>query len=413
MTLDYWVRGSTPVPPKTPSLTSSSSDPEPDDQNSDTGLFLQSKQMGNNVIPGTSSSNAATTTTLNYIDDPKAMEAANLEADDDNSEPSFKNVNIMTNDNIKSPKPRRFFGKTQKLARRFTRSTFWLKTRKCLTCCIPRNRTARFICLGATLAVLIAVIVVGYLYWPRFPSTTVNELKFNQALGGFVFDKPKDAATWNELTLTINLILNISAYNWNRYPLNIETMQLQAFLKVNETAVNTSPSPVALNIQNIVGPTPILTDRSYKGNFYPLIGQGVAKDLMLPAWTNTTFTLPFTITYKPDPLLGLLRDPVFAEFMNVCGVTSRRRKARIEYKAISTVTNLKGLGYTPVLEGFINMECPASEEQIEAVTNNVRVAVETGGDSFEALEKVFEGDDAFDLKNITSIDGKNMLWKWQ
>jgi hypothetical protein len=183
---------------------------------------------------------------------------------------------------------------------------------------------------------------------------------------------------------------------------------LKAFLKCNETAINSSPSPVALNIQSIIGTAPIPADKNYKGNFYPEIGTGSQSNLVFTPKVNTTFPMDFTLTYKPDPQLGLLRDPAFAEFMNVCGITSRRRRARIEYKAVATVAILKSLGYTPVLEGFINIDCPASQDQVDAVKANVQTALEEGRSAFDALKEVF-GDSA---PQIGEISSGSKLFRW-
>jgi hypothetical protein len=113
-------------------------------------------------------------------------------------------------------------------------STKKSKARKCLStcyaytcCCIPKNRTTRIICCSITWLILIGLVIFGVIYWPRFPGTNVLELKFDNEAGAFRFELPAGSSNWNELSLTVNLKMNISASNDNVYPLKIENIELK------------------------------------------------------------------------------------------------------------------------------------------------------------------------------------------
>jgi hypothetical protein len=128
-------------------------------------------------------------------------------------------------------------------------------------------------------------------------------------------------------------------------------------------------SPLSLYWQDAIGPAPT-ANSNYTPSYSPLIGMGNATDLDFPARTTANFSLIFILAYSPDPMVGLLRDPAFAEFLNVCGITSRRRFAKINYDAISTVGRIYLFGYKPKLSSSVSIGCPATADQIDEIRNS-------------------------------------------
>ncbi|KAI8832694.1 hypothetical protein BC829DRAFT_88340 [Chytridium lagenaria] len=78
--------------------------------------------------------------------------------------------------------------------------------------------------------------------------------------------------------------------------------------------------------------------------------------------------MDFSLFYSPDPQLGLLEDPTFKEFCDVCGITLdtvKNRAAKVSYSAQSTVSFLKSFGYKPDISGQIQIRCPIRGDYLE------------------------------------------------
>ncbi|KAI9356763.1 hypothetical protein DFJ73DRAFT_822312 [Zopfochytrium polystomum] len=80
--------------------------------------------------------------------------------------------------------------------------------------------------------------------------------------------------------------------------------------------------------------------------------------------------MDFLLTYRPDTEVGLIKDPAFAEVMNVCGITSNRRNAQIGYVAVSTVAGLSSIGFYTSVQNSVYIRCPVSQDAIEQIQND-------------------------------------------
>ncbi|KAJ3165794.1 hypothetical protein HK101_000173 [Irineochytrium annulatum] len=262
---------------------------------------------------------------------------------------------------------------------------------------IRRNRRLRklAITLLILLPLLIALAVLGYIYWPRFPKIQVLSLTLlsdHNAQGNhtssFIFSTAPGTTNLNTLTLEIKFVLNISVVNPNPYDLTVDTLNLNAYLKVNQSQIMMGRSPSSLGIDKFIGAPPTNPDPNYIPSFTPLIGtgaQGTASNssaLVFPSNVNVTFAMPFTFRYSPDPEVGLIKDPAFAEFLEVCGVTSKQRPAQVDYSATSHVSRLAVFGYAPSVSNSILIRCPASGEQIQRVV----VLAENGNGTMTAVQ---------------------------
>ena len=162
---------------------------------------------------------------------------------------------------------------------------------------------------------------------------------------------------------------------------------MTAYLKINTTALeNQNVNPVVLNLSEYVGPAPTGVDPDYEPSYNPKIGFSNYSSVIFPSRRNISLAMVFTVFYQPDRVVGLIRDPTFAEILNVCGVLGSKRPARIAYSAASTVSSLRSLGYVPKVDGTIGINCPATTEQISAFQDSVKGE---GQDPIEALKRVF------------------------
>ncbi|KAJ3203783.1 hypothetical protein HDU67_009937, partial [Dinochytrium kinnereticum] len=200
-------------------------------------------------------------------------------------------------------------------------------------------------------------------------SVEVGNRNGNQAGGvadGVSFTLPPGSTNLNQITVRFNLKLNISCWNANAYNLKVESMDLETFLAVNQTAITRAGSPATLGSLTALVP-PVQVDPNYKFNFLPKVGAGNRTAIQFLSRKNVTFLMNLMVEYTPDPKAGLLRDPAFAELLNVCGIIGRPRPAKINYVSTSRVAILQKLGYTPTLSDSININCPVSPEDISTL----------------------------------------------
>ncbi|KAJ3197356.1 hypothetical protein HK101_004232 [Irineochytrium annulatum] len=268
--------------------------------------------------------------------------------------------------------------------------------------------------ITAVVSVLVAIVlgVFGYFYWPRLPSISVMSITasaVNDSAYKFTFPTPGNL---NNMQMQLFLTMNVSCKNDNLYDLKVASIDLnvirlfiltivitmkliinlKAVLNVNNTiiqAIGTAPSAIT----PYVGP--FKSPGNCVPNATPRIGNGsyTGAPLVFPAKTNITFTMAFTLSYSPDACLGLLKDPVFLELMNTCGLMQGARYAKaplqIGYQSITTIHFLEKFGYKPTMGGNIQIKCPATDDQLTALIS----ASETNPNmsAQEILETVFSG----------------------
>ncbi|KAJ3101075.1 hypothetical protein HDU97_001657 [Phlyctochytrium planicorne] len=259
--------------------------------------------------------------------------------------------------------------------------------------CLPRSPLFRIICLCVVVAILAVLCVFGYFFWPRFPEIKV--LAINDAggvnLSAYEFKLPADAnGNLNRIEIRLNLLMNISVYNANLFDLQVEEINLNAFLEFNRTEIDKArkPSDIKPPLAPLIGPAPVGRDPNYKQGPNYQIGSSTKKSVVFPAKQTKIFEMNFVLLYKPDPQLGLLEDDAFKEFLGVCGITqSRPRPAKVTYDATSTVSFLKSFGYKPSLPGSILIKCPVGDDILIDLQNYSQTHPDAPAS--EVLEKVF------------------------
>ncbi|KAJ3214158.1 hypothetical protein HDU67_002018 [Dinochytrium kinnereticum] len=223
----------------------------------------------------------------------------------------------------------------------------------------------------------------------RFPQVNVLEIRTSDLnLSAFEFSLPKEAGgNFNRVSIKMNLKMNISCFNENLYDLNVDSISLNANIEVNATALRSAQDPRQLKLEQFIGPPPVGRDPNYKPSLSRPIGTGSRKAIVFPSKQNKTFEMEFAIQYTPDPQLGLVEDPTFAELMNVCGVTGRERSARISYTAQTTVSFLKSFGYKPEISNSILIKCPLDKGTLNDIFSTAQT--QPNLTAAEIVEKVF------------------------
>ncbi|KAJ1533366.1 hypothetical protein HK405_000547, partial [Cladochytrium tenue] len=198
----------------------------------------------------------------------------------------------------------------------------------------------------------------------------VNYIVLNQGSDTFAFSLANGSSNLNTMTAQIHLTMNVSVYNPNMYDLQVDAIALRAYLMCNQTAIGLGASPSSLNIESIIGPAPVNQDADYTPSYTPLIGTSSSSSRLFPSKGNISFIMDFLFSYHPDTEVGLIKDPAFAEMLNVCGVTSGNRTAQVAYVATSTVQKLSAIGYAPTLSDSLHIKCPISQAQIQEIEDN-------------------------------------------
>ncbi|KAJ3007867.1 UNVERIFIED_CONTAM: hypothetical protein HDU68_003310, partial [Siphonaria sp. JEL0065] len=205
--------------------------------------------------------------------------------------------------------------------------------------------------------------------------------------------KDPDNPDLNQMNFQMNLTMTLGTFNPNPYDFNVEQIDLIARMMVNKTFVFDPKLTVPLTsfqeMVNLIGPPPSPTPGYYGAND-SVVGTSHYGSIVFPSKSTVNYTMLFLLNYTPDPKVGLLRDPTILEIANVCGITSRggnQRPMVIHYAATSVISSLKSIGFNPVLENDIRINCPFSQAQITAVIRSVQ----NGASIMDALKTVFGG----------------------
>lgn len=183
----------------------------------------------------------------------------------------------------------------------------------CICFCIPRRRKQRFWCLGITLIVLTALIVIGVLFFPQVPKMKVLNITLLDDINSFRITGLNEG--FKNINVVIEMQMLISVVNYNRYYLKVEEINMDAFIMANITELNKGGS--AVSVVGGSGPRRIFTD----GDTQVLIGHGEKGAQIFPSQRNVTFLMDLTVSYTPDSTVQLKDDVVLNEIMQACAIT--------------------------------------------------------------------------------------------
>ncbi|KAJ1542354.1 hypothetical protein HK405_010038 [Cladochytrium tenue] len=258
----------------------------------------------------------------------------------------------------------------------------------CLCCCIPRRPLYRIVCAVGVVIVLVLAVVLGYMFWPRFPSFKVAAINFAPNNTFAVIRNATYPNNFNYATFQANMILTVNVTNNNRYNLGVNSISLLSNLEVNTTALTKEGvHPATLSLSQYIGAVLGTVPTGYNASTTPQIGTGNASAVVFQAGTTQQVNMSFVFAYTPDPVVGMIDDPAFAEFVNVCGVLGTARPAVITYAAKSDVSVLTALGLAPTVTGQVSINCPVSSSQISAFEGEVLAGVSIS----QAFSDVFSG----------------------
>ncbi|KAJ3105771.1 hypothetical protein HDU97_007591 [Phlyctochytrium planicorne] len=240
---------------------------------------------------------------------------------------------------------------------------------------VPQRPLYRILCGVITSVTLLVIIILAVVFWPQFPSIKVLSVQvangqIGSSAAGVSFNFPPGSTDLNNITVKFDLRLNISCFNSNLYNLKVDLIDLNTFLVVNQTAIAKLPPPSSNPTLNKFI-TKVNVNPNYQPNFSPKVGAGNRTSIQFLSRKNVTFPMTLSVEYTPDPNTGLLKDPAFAEVLNVCGVVGRSRPAKINYVSTSKVAILQKFGYTPTINDNIFIQCPVTPDEIASILSQV------------------------------------------
>ncbi|KAJ3320553.1 hypothetical protein HDV06_005176 [Boothiomyces sp. JEL0866] len=226
--------------------------------------------------------------------------------------------------------------------------------------CIPVNKKSRFICLGITFLFIVAAVIVGYFFYPRYPEFHVTAINVKNG-SHFNFTAVDLKANNLDFKFSLDMILDVVVLNHNLYHLKVENIDLTAYIWANASEINNAGVLPTQEVFGKVNATRIIVDSS---NRQQEIGRGVyPQELIFQPGVNFTFQIPMRVEYSPSPVFGALNDPALNEILQLCQ-TERipTRHTTIHYEAYNDISLMKLFGLTPNLRGEIHINCPFQGE---------------------------------------------------
>ncbi|EGF79383.1 hypothetical protein BATDEDRAFT_89818 [Batrachochytrium dendrobatidis JAM81] len=206
-----------------------------------------------------------------------------------------------------------------------------------------RSKKSMQICLAVTAAVLLLVGVLGFFFFPRFPALKVLDM---QVIPESSHIGPSEDGPG--VSVNLQMHMNVSVVNPNRYHLKVESVDLTALLQPNITQL----TGVSLG-----SGAPALAPKS--GQTIKIGTGSRATPLIFPPNQNTTFLLNFTLSYATAA--SLETDIGLGEILQGCGfLRARQRPITINYQATAHIAFLKAFGIKPVFSDDIRINCPST-----------------------------------------------------
>ena len=103
--------------------------------------------------------------------------------------------------------------------------------KNCMYGCIPVDKKKRMICLGITGGLLILLVILGILFFPRMPDFEVLDIKVPPG-NSFTLTPVNLASDDLDFKFTLQMTMNINVINPNRYQMKIETLKVSVILKL-------------------------------------------------------------------------------------------------------------------------------------------------------------------------------------
>lgn len=187
------------------------------------------------------------------------------------------------------------------------------RTKKRDFCCIPRKKIHRKICIFWTLFTITILIILGILFYPRFPEMKVTSLTLANGVNSFKFFGPYDGKV-NNFTVQLDMIMTVQVSNTNYYHMKVDSIEVEAFISANISEINKGPGA------GIIVPGETARRVFRQSDSTVKIGKATHGPVSFPSKQNVVFTMNFTVIYTPDQTRELKDDVIFNEISQSCSL---------------------------------------------------------------------------------------------
>ena len=259
--------------------------------------------------------------------------------------------------------------------------------KNCMYGCIPVNKRKRTICMSVTGAFLLIFGIVMFLYFPRMPDFEVLDIKVPPG-NSFTLTPVNLASEDLDFKFTLQMNMNISVINSNRYQMTIQSLKVSAFIMANISELNSQTPSSAERLFGKVVANRLKVDES---NNKQLIGRGSRNTplVFLPG-KPFLFSMDFLVAYSPNKKFGnAVNDPALNEIIQLCVEAPLRpdfnRTSTIRYEAEAEIS---GLPFKPLLSGELKINCPFQGSARQKLLAAIK------GQSSSGIESTVPVDDA-------------------
>jgi hypothetical protein len=240
----------------------------------------------------------------------------------------------------------------------------------CMYGCIPTERKPRYICLGSVGLFVLLAVILGVLFFPRFPEMKVLDLR---PIGDnpFKITGLENGLTKN-FTVQLDMTMLISVINYNRYHMKVDSINLDAFIIANITELNKGAG--ASQLVGGTGARKVFTTDQASVK----IGHGDHGSQLFPVKQNVTFFMNFTVLYRPDQTVELKDDVMLNEILQSCNVIDPgNRTMTVRYNALAPIKLLSPIGFVPTFTGDLKINCPFQGSKLTDLVSQLRGDIAT------------------------------------
>lgn len=250
--------------------------------------------------------------------------------------------NLVGRDNGMSSQATLFTSKTsdQPNAQTYFESENWNASKKPRRFCCGIFKSRKSCCLVVLPLILLTLVLLGYFLWPRYPT--------------LVFSPPFAATSSLPTIETSAASLQGDAL---RTSLSQATPETPFFIRfpLSATVYIYSPNYIDIATNSI----DIKAFYTFQGVQHKSLSiNGTIDNIIFRSHTNTSFTLPFDVTYATTT--PTINDPALFALATQCTTSSTQTKMSFHYSTDVSITLVSWTGFVPHFEGDMNVECPSN-----------------------------------------------------
>jgi hypothetical protein len=215
-------------------------------------------------------------------------------------------------------------------------------SKRCCGCC-PTSRKGKLIVLFIVLFFLVAIGIVAFILWPKFPEFKVTRIETKQG------EPINIALDLNKLTVQYVLNLTVEVANNNRFDIFADTIDISTYISPNMEELGKTKFPGS----TVTG----------KVDDY-LVGEAKVEQIEFFAYRRKKFFADLYVDFDSGPF-GVVSNPILGEILRVCTpeAIARNDTLKIVYIVDVKIGILQKLGFSPKIVDIIPIGCPVGAKK--------------------------------------------------